>query len=187
MGVHLVDMLKSKGEEVLSTYFRPTTDITDVLSNSMTMECDVRDQKRVFGLLTEFKPQRIFHLAAQSYPTASWDDPWYTIETNIIGTINIFEGVKKLGLDCIILNACSSAQYGFVAKEEVPVMEGHSLKPLHPYGVSKAAQEMLAYQYYSNFGIKSISVRIFNTTGPEKSERCMLRFYQEIDRNRKRY
>ncbi|MBE3086975.1 MAG: GDP-mannose 4,6-dehydratase, partial [Bacteroidetes bacterium] len=168
MGVHLVEMLQTKGEEVLSTYFRPTTDISDVHSESKIVECDVRDRKKVFSLLEEFKPQKIYHLAAQSYPTVSWDEPWYTIETNVIGTINIFEGVKKVGLDCIILNACSSAEYGFVTEEEVPIMESHSLKPLHPYGVSKVAQEMLAYQYYRNFGIKSIAVRIFNTTGPRK-------------------
>ena len=168
MGVHLVELLQSKEEEVLSTYFRPTTDIRSVHIKSRNEECDVRDRKKVLGFLGEFKPQRIYHLAAQSYPTVSWDDPWYTIETNVIGTINIFEGVKKLGLDCMILNACSSAEYGFVTEEEVPVKESHPLQPLQPYGVSKMAQEMLAYQYYRNFGIKSISVRIFNTTGPRK-------------------
>jgi len=168
MGVHLVELLQGKGEELLATYFKPTTDISNVHSGCRVLECDVRDRKAVFALLEDFKPQNIFHLAAQSYPTVSWDDPWYTIETNVIGTINIFEGVKRIGLDCIILNACSSAEYGFVTEKEVPIMESHSLKPLHPYGVSKVAQEMLAYQYYRNFGIKSIGVRIFNTTGPKK-------------------
>lgn len=168
MGVHLVELLQGKGEELLATYFKPTTDISAVPSGCRVLECDVRDRKAVFALLKDFKPQNIFHLAAQSYPTVSWDDPWYTIETNVIGTINIFEGVKRIGLDCIILNACSSAEYGFVTEEEVPLRESHSLKPLHPYGVSKMAQEMLAYQYYRNFGIKSVSVRIFNTTGPRK-------------------
>ena len=168
MGVHLVELLKTKGEEVLSTYFRPLLDISGTPGITRTEECDVRDRKRVFSLLEEFRPQRIFHLAAQSYPTVSWDDPWYTIETNVIGTVNIFEGIRKMGLDCMFLNACSSAEYGFVKEGEVPVKESHSLKPLQPYGVSKLAQEMLAYQYYRNFGIKSISVRIFNTTGPKK-------------------
>ena len=85
------------------------------------------------GVLLEFEPDRIFHLAAQSYPTVSWEDPWYTIETNVIGTINIFEGIKELGLDCKILNACSSAEYGFVSQEEVPLItrraEFHGLCP----------------------------------------------------------
>jgi GDP-4-dehydro-6-deoxy-D-mannose reductase len=168
MGVHLVEMLLGKGEELLSTFFRPTLDIDNVHPGCRSAECDLRDNKMVWSILEEFRPQRIYHLAAQSYPTVSWDNPWYTIETNVIGTINIFEGVKKIGEDCTILNACSSAEYGLVTEEETPVLESHSLKPLHPYGVSKAAQEMLAYQYFKNFGIKSITVRIFNTTGPRK-------------------
>jgi GDP-mannose 4,6-dehydratase len=168
MGDYLVEMLVNKGHEVLATYYRPTTDVRNIDRRARIEECDIRDRERVRGLLSEFKPDSIFHLAAQSYPTVSWEDPWYTIETNVIGTINIFEGIKEFGLDCKILNACSSAEYGFVSQEEVPLKEEHSLKPLHPYGVSKVAQEMLAYEYFKNFGIKSISVRIFNTTGPRK-------------------
>ena len=128
----------------------------------------MRDRDKVRSLVLEFRPEKVFHLAAQSYPTVSWDDPWYTLETNVIGTTNIFEAVKATGVQCRILNACSSAEYGFVSDEDVPVKEERALKPLHPYGVSKVAQELLAFQYFENFGIESISVRIFNTTGPGK-------------------
>lgn len=168
MGDYLVEMSVNKGHEVLATYYRPTTDTRNIDRRARIEECDIRDRKKVKRLLVEFKPDRLFHLAAQSYPTVSWQDPWYTIEANVIGTTNIFEGIKELGLDCKVLNACSSAEYGFVNQDEVPLKEEHSLKPLHPYGVSKVAQEMLAYQYFKNFGIKSISMRIFNTTGPRK-------------------
>jgi len=119
-------------------------------------------------LMEEFMPDKIFHLAAQSYPTVSWEDPNYTIETNVIGTANIFEAVKKFNKNCKVLNAGSSAEYGFVTPDEVPVKESHSLNPLHPYGVSKVAQEMLAYQYFKNFDLKPVTIRIFNTTGPRK-------------------
>jgi GDP-4-dehydro-6-deoxy-D-mannose reductase len=168
MGYHLVKMLVEEGHEVLATYYRPTTDIADMDPGARIEECDMRDREKVKRFLVEFKPENIFHLAAQSYPTVSWSDPWYTIETNVIGTINLFEGIKELRSDCKVLNACSSAEYGFVSQDEVPLREDHSLKPLHPYGASKVAQELLAYQYFVNFGIKSISLRIFNTTGPKK-------------------
>lgn len=168
MGDYLVERLVERGHEVLATYYRPTTNIDNIDSRATIEECDIRDRDKVKKLLLEFKPECIFHLAAQSYPTVSWDDPWYTLETNVVGTINIFEGIKELKLDCKVLNACSSAEYGFVSQEEVPLKEDHSLKPLHPYGVSKVAQELLAYQYFVNFGIKSISMRIFNTTGSRK-------------------
>jgi GDP-4-dehydro-6-deoxy-D-mannose reductase len=168
MGDTLVEMLVRKGHDVLATYYRPTTDIGDIDRGATIEECDVRDREKVKKLLHEFQPQHIFHLAAQSFPVVSWEDPWYTLETNVIGTVNVFEGIKALRLDCEVLNACSSAEYGLVGIAEVPLKEDHSLKPLHPYGVSKVAQELLAYQYFMNFGVKSISMRIFNTTGPRK-------------------
>jgi GDP-4-dehydro-6-deoxy-D-mannose reductase len=64
--------------------------------------------------------------------------------------------------------ACSSAEYGLVSSSDLPVRETHPLRPLHPYGVSKVAQDLLASQYFANYGIPSVRVRIFNTTGPGK-------------------
>ncbi|MEA3274489.1 MAG: GDP-mannose 4,6-dehydratase [Pseudomonadota bacterium] len=168
MGVHLVDLLERKGADVLATYYRPASGLGGSQPKGRVLECDVREREEVRSLVHEFKPAKIFHLAAQSYPTVSWEDPWYTLETNVIGTTNIFEAVKESGVQCRILNACSSAEYGFVREGDVPVTEERVLRPLHPYGVSKVSQEMLGYQYFKNFGIESIAVRIFNTTGPGK-------------------
>ena len=165
MGSHLSEFLLDK-VDVYGTYFKPTTDITNVKCEKE--ECDIRDRKKVKKIIKKIKPGKIYHLAAQSYPKISWEDPWYTIETNVIGTVNLFEAVKELGIECKILIAGSSAEYGYVKEEEVPVKENKLLKPLHPYGVSKVAKENLAYQYWKNFGIKSITIRIFNTTGPRK-------------------
>ena len=169
MGSHFMDFLAKKKIESLGTYFRPTTDyLSEKPENVKLVELDVRDYNAVYKILSEFKPDKIFHLAAQSYPTVSWEDPWYTIDTNIKGTVNIFEAVKKLKINTVIIVAGSSAEYGFVDEKDIPVKETHELKPLHPYGVSKLAQENLAYQYFKNFGIKGIPIRIFNTTGPRK-------------------
>lgn len=168
MGCHLFDFLEAKGADVLGTYFQPAALLRGTRVGASVSECDVRDRGKVRSLVREFRPEKVFHLAAQSYPTVSWDDPWYTLETNVIGTANIFEAVKGLGWRCRILNACSSAEYGFVKEDDVPVKEDRALRPLHPYGVSKVAQELLAVQYFENFGIESVSVRIFNTTGPGK-------------------
>jgi GDP-4-dehydro-6-deoxy-D-mannose reductase len=188
MGSHLVGMLVEKGHDVLATYYRPTVDIRDVDSRAKIEECDMRDREKVRGFLVGFRPQNIFHLAAQSFPVVSWEDPWYTMETNVIGTINLFEGIREARLDCKVLNACSSAEYGLVDFEEAPLREDHPLKPLHPYGVSKVAQELLAYQYFLNFGVKSISIRIFNTTGPRKVNDVCSDFTRrliEIEKGRK--
>ena len=130
--------------------------------------CDVRDYDRFSKLILEFKPDRIFHLAAQSYPTISLERPRDTMESNVCGTINLYEALRSSGMNPVVVVACSSAEYGPVAAEEIPVKESHPLRPLHPYGVSKVGQDLIASQYFVNYGIPTIRIRIFNTTGPGK-------------------
>jgi len=168
MGPHLARFLHEKGAEIMSTYYEPISDIKELKKVGKAIELDVRDREKFKKLLKEFKPDQVYHLAAQSYPTVSWEKPNYTVQSNIEGTINLFESLKELKMNPIVIVACSSAEYGFVMPEEVPIKETHSLLPLHPYGVSKVAQDFLTYQYFKNFGMKGIRVRIFNTTGPGK-------------------
>lgn len=174
IGSHMVDYFFGKPSyRIVGTFYRPTIDINEIRNKADLMECDIRYYEEVHKIIFEFKPDFIFHLAAQSYPTVSWERPQGTIETNVIGTTNLFEAIKLLRkiddtYDPIVIVACSSAEYGFIRKEEVPIKENRQLLPLHPYGVSKVAQDLLTYQYYVNFGIKGIRARIFNTTGPRK-------------------
>lgn len=132
--------------------------------------CDVRDTVRVSRMIASFQPEQIFHLAAQSYPTVSMIHPLDTMQINAGGTINVFEGVRAAGIRPVVVVACSSAEYGNVAAEDLPVREEHPLQPLHPYGVSKVAQDLLAAQYFANYGIPTVRIRIFNTTGPGKQD-----------------
>jgi nucleoside-diphosphate-sugar epimerase len=128
--------------------------------------CDVGHFARVSELMSTFRPERIFHLAAQSYPTVSWKHPRETMDTNAGGTINLFESIRASGTKPIVVVACSSAEYGLVAANDLPVRETHALSPLHPYGVSKVTQDLLASQYFANYAIPAIRIRIFKTTGP---------------------
>jgi len=130
--------------------------------------CDVRDAVRLSHFVSTFQPDRIFHLAAQSYPTVSLEQPQETFETNAVGTINLFESVRKLDRTPTVVVACSSAEYGPVDAVNLPVREDHPIRPLHPYGVSKVAQDLLAAQYFANYKIPCVRIRIFNTTGPGK-------------------
>jgi GDP-4-dehydro-6-deoxy-D-mannose reductase len=130
--------------------------------------CDVLDSGRMANLVARFQPDRIFHLAAQSYPTVSLAKPRETMEVNAGGTINLFEAVRGMRAAPFIVVACSSAEYGPVASADLPVREEHPLRPLHPYGVSKVAQDLLAAQYFENYAIPCARIRIFNTTGAGK-------------------
>src|SRR5271156_2429112 len=130
--------------------------------------CDVRDSARLSRLISKFQPQRIFHLAAQSHPVVSLKQPLETIDTNVGGTISLFESLRTTGVMPVVIVACSSAEYGPVAERDSPVREDHPLNPLHPYGVSKVALDLLTAQYFANYAIPAIRIRIFKTTGPGK-------------------
>jgi nucleoside-diphosphate-sugar epimerase len=130
--------------------------------------CDVRNSGRLSNLISKFRPQRIFHLAAQSHPIVSLQRPSETMDINVNGTVSLFESLRTTGIAPIVVVACSSAEYGVVADRDSPVREDHPLNPLHPYGVSKVAQDLLAAQYFSNHAIPTIRIRIFKTTGPGK-------------------
>jgi nucleoside-diphosphate-sugar epimerase len=177
VGSHLIDYYRQHlpKEKIIGTWFKPTIDVNDILTECEAIECDVTNPEHVHSLINRYRPSKIFHLAAQSYPTVSWQKPVETINTNMNGTINVFESVKKIrseeaDYDPIIVVACSSAEYGLsLTPENTPVKEQVPLLPLHPYGVSKVGQDLLSFQYYQNFQIRCIRVRIFNSTGARKT------------------
>ncbi|MGB3075367.1 MAG: GDP-mannose 4,6-dehydratase, partial [Chitinophagales bacterium] len=100
VGSHLIDRYRAQlpKEKIIGTWFKPTIDVNDILSVCNAIECDVTDAEKVFSIINQFRPATIFHLAAQSYPTVSWQKPIETINTNMNGTINVFEAVKKIRL-----------------------------------------------------------------------------------------
>lgn len=178
IGSHMVELLHAKGENVIGTYYKPTTDIKELPRDIKMIECDVRYAPSVEKIIMEYEPEQIYHLAAQSYPTVSWEHPYETIETNINGTIAVYEAIKNIrklknpSYDPVVVVACSSAEYGETLNElegdEVFVKETAALKPLHPYGVSKVGQDLISFQYFMNDHIRCIRARIFNSTGTRK-------------------
>lgn len=175
VGSHMAEIMFREGIEVIGTYYKPTVDMCEISNDIKMIECDVRYPKNIEKIIKHYMPDQIYHLAAQSYPTVSWDKPYETMDINIGGTIAVFETIKEIRKDCphynpVVIVACSSAEYGQTLEEmdNEKVKESAQLKPLHPYGVSKVGQDLLAYQYFANDGIRTIRARIFNTTGTRK-------------------
>jgi GDP-4-dehydro-6-deoxy-D-mannose reductase len=181
LGSYLARFLVERRDEVHGTRHGHGASMNPgLLQGTNLIKCDVTDSAGLDSVIDAIRPERIYHLAAQSLPTVSWHNPALTIQTNVIGTVNLFQSVIKQKLETRVLVACSSAEYGFVSEEEVPITEDHALKPLHPYGVSKVAQDLLAYQYFINYGVPSVRIRIFNTTGPGKTDDVCSDFARKI-------
>src|SRR6516164_1760628 len=108
MGSHLSAALVGAGHDVVASYYHPTVDAAD-LTDLPLEEVDIRDWCSVYDSLTRFRPDAVFHLAAQSYPTVSWQRPIETLETNVIGTANLLEAVRRLGTNVRVVVAGSSA------------------------------------------------------------------------------
>jgi GDP-4-dehydro-6-deoxy-D-mannose reductase len=182
IGSHLVEHLLAQGKEVIGTTFDTSVlwRLEGVKDRIQSMPMDVRDADRVDEVMSIHGPEAVYHLAAQSLPTISWDEPVRTMDTNANGTVNIIESLRRHSPEAPVLVACSSAEYGMVTPDEVPTPEDHPLRPLHPYGVSKVAQDLLAYQYHYNFDVRAFRARIFNTTGPRKEADVLVDFTKRV-------
>jgi GDP-4-dehydro-6-deoxy-D-mannose reductase len=130
------------------------------------LQGDMADPYQMQTLIEVVKPDRIFHLAAQSFVPTSWSAPAETFHINTVGQIHLFEAVRTANIDPLIHVAGSSEEYGLVRPDEVPIKESNPFRPLSPYAVSKVAQELLAYQYHRSYGLKAVVTRGFNHTGP---------------------
>jgi GDP-4-dehydro-6-deoxy-D-mannose reductase len=134
------------------------------------IDCELQDGSAVRGVIRAVRPDKVFHLAAQSFVPTSWTAPAATLTNNIVSQVNLFEAVRDAQLDPVIHIAGSSEEYGLVYPDEAPITEGNPLRPLSPYAVSKVAQETLAIQFFRSYGLKCIVTRGFNHTGPRRGQ-----------------
>ena len=103
----------------------------------------------------------------------SFDAPIATLDVNCQGTCNLLEVIKNLRTDTFdpITHICSSSEiYGQVREEDIPINESCPFRPASPYAVSKVCEDMLAYQYWISWGIKTIRTRMFTHTGNRRNE-----------------
>lgn len=173
-GSHLADYVLAQHPDVevfgIVRWRSRMENIQHILDRIHLLEADLKDMVSLKKCLADSKPDRIFHLAAQSFVPTSWACPSETFAINAMGEINLFEAVLSLNMNPRIHIAGSSEEYGMVSPEEVPMTEGNPLRPLSPYAVSKVAQDLLAYQYFMSYGLDTVRTRGFNHTGPRRGE-----------------
>jgi GDP-4-dehydro-6-deoxy-D-mannose reductase len=180
IGSHLAEYLLTLDNIEVFGFKRWRSDVRNlqaILPRLSLLEGDVEDSYSLQRALESSLPDRVIHLAAQSYPSESWHAPAATFHANVLGTIHLLEGVRRVVPQAQVLIACSSAEYGVVRPEDVPIAEGHPLRPTSPYGVSKATQEMLGSQYHLSYGTKVYLARFFNQVAVRQSDRCSIQTF----------
>ncbi|MGD0697450.1 MAG: GDP-mannose 4,6-dehydratase [Terriglobia bacterium] len=173
VGSHLAELFLNRGGVQVFGAVRWRSKMANILhiEDRLTLvECDIKDGLSVRKMIEQIMPDQIYHLAAQSFVPTSWHAPTETISTNILGTLNVFEAVRALGINPKILVACTSEEYGMVYEHELPVTEENQLRPMSPYAVSKASADLLSYQYYMSYKLPIVRTRAFNHTGPRRGE-----------------
>lgn len=171
-GSHLAELLLKEGHDVYGILrWRSRLEHIEHLNGQLNLiEADLLDLKSLQEAMISVRPDYVFHLAAQSFVPTSWTSPAVTLETNTVGSNNLFEAIRSAQIDPVIQIACSSEEYGMVYENEVPIKENNPLRPLSPYAVSKIAMDFMGYQYFKSYGMKIIRTRGFNHEGPRRGE-----------------
>jgi GDP-4-dehydro-6-deoxy-D-mannose reductase len=185
IGSHMVKFLHARGWNVIGSYLENGSALSPKMPNLRFAQCDLRNGQRVTQVLAQYQPTHIFHFGAQSLPTVSWANPVETFDSNIMGSLYLFEAVRHMKRPAVIVSACSSAEYGHVPASAIPVTEEQPLRPLHPYGISKVCLDLLAREYFLDYKIPAVNLRLFNTTGPGKTSDAPSDFVRQLIRIKK--
>jgi len=179
-GFHLAELLLNNDFEIIG--FDITEDsgarsagFKETWRNKITsVTGDLRDGDVVNEMIKHYSPDLIFHLAAQSSVKLSFENPAETMSINVNGTLNILQSILNLKIPPPTMLISSSEIYGQLKPDQVPVTEDAPLMPVNPYAVSKAAVDLLAYQYYKAYGLPIYCVRAFSHSGPGQKTAAVL-------------
>ena len=185
IGSHLVSALLKKGA-IVTVVDNLSSGLRDSVHNGAKfIYGDIRDLKTIQECLKNIDV--VHHLAADATTKESsmgWCDVIHDMRINAEGTLNIFKSIVDLDLDVRVVYSSSAAVYG--EPQYVPVDEDHPTNPVSPYGISKLSGEKYAFAYFKEFGIKSISARIFNTYGPRQPRYVIFDLLKKLQVNQNR-
>ncbi|HZL86116.1 MAG TPA: GDP-mannose 4,6-dehydratase [Candidatus Krumholzibacteria bacterium] len=166
VGPHVLRQLRSQGHEVWAT------DRSDTHSTSARV-CDLTDTAAVRALIDDLEPDAIVHLASVASVGRSFAAPQHTLQNNLLAACNLFEALRDRPRTRVLVVG-SAEQYGRVDTSELPLGENQPFRPASPYAVSKIAQEYLALQYRTSYGLDVVLARSFNHSGPGQSDDFVL-------------
>ena len=166
IGGHLVGELVASGAKVavidIKVHPKSTFALNNLKNKVLLKLIDIRDKEKVFGFFKKFKPDYIFHLAAEPIVQEAYTDPHKAFETNIMGTVNILEAARASKFIKGIIIASSDKAYG---KTKKAYTEDSPLRADHPYDVSKASADLISQAYFKTYDLPVVITRFGNVYG----------------------
>lgn len=189
IGSHLIDSLVKQGAEVIAFVKSTSKGQLKNLENSKDeikiIRGEIQDPISIRKAVRELEGYNnvlVFHLAAQAHVGDSWDRPYETVKTNVLGTLNLLEAIKNQDIGVEKINiAGTSEEYGNfdedrkegydVEENSITLDEGSPVNPKSVYATSKVAADFLAQNYWDAYNLPTITTRMFNNYGPRQSPR----------------
>ena len=172
IGSNLIKLLIKKKNKVINidkvTYASNFYNTKEFLKNQnyKFVKCDLNNKKKLRQIISNFKPNVIFNLAAETHVDRSIDGPKNFISSNIIGTFNLLEIIRTLRNKTKLIHISTDEVYGDVLTGRSK--EDDSYKPSSPYSASKASSDHLVYSYIRTFNIPAIVTNCSNNYGPRQ-------------------
>lgn len=163
IGAHVVKLLGERGYNIVIIDNLSTGSSKQVLYGKLQV-LDLAEKEKVLTILKEFKPEIVLHFAASIVVEESIKNPLKYYENNVSNTIKLLSAMKEVGVNKFIFSS-SAAVYGI--PEIIPVSETAKLKPINPYGRTKAMIEKILEDLAENREIDYVSLRYFNVAGAD--------------------
>jgi len=162
IGTNLVPMLLKRGDEVVvfDNLSNPSGDL-EIAPPLNLVEGDVRDKEKIYGVTKDC--DIVIHLAADTRVVDSIADPVLNFEVNVVGSLNILEGMRRNSVKTIVNASTGGA---IIGEATPPVREDMAARPASPYGASKLAAEGYCSAYSQSYGIQAVNLRFSNVYGP---------------------
>ena len=178
---------KDKNIKIFGTYRseKKLNKLIEILNGNLHkrvtfIKLNLKNKNKLKQSLKKIKPDLIYNLAFNADVRKSFDMPEEIMTNNYLITVNLLESVRLLKLKSLIITCSSSEVYGNVSKKETPIKEGQPMRPVSPYAVSKAFQDLISQVYYKSYGLNIIITRMFSYTNARIKNLFMSAFANQI-------
>lgn len=168
IGSNLVDALIEKGHEVGVVDNLSTGSRENLNAKAKFFELDITNKDNLEKVFDDFRPEAVFHLAAQASVIVSSEKPSQDVQINVIGTINLLECCKQFGVKKFIFSSTGGAIYGDDAPR--PTVETATERPISPYGIDKLCAEGFV-RFFSSDNLQTVRLRYANVYGPRQNSK----------------